>query len=64
MPLIQETAMNVEGHSPKDMQTGPAIRSDENTIKKHLDFLEKHQKNRALYLAISKSINPKFGNLR
>jgi predicted short-subunit dehydrogenase-like oxidoreductase (DUF2520 family) len=63
MPLIQETAKKIETNPPKDMQTGPAIRSDENTIKKHLEFLEKNPEYRSFYLAFSKSINPKFGNL-
>jgi len=64
MPLIKETARNIERSSPKDMQTGPAIRNDESTVKKHLQFLEKHPEYRTLYLAISKSINAKFGNLK
>ena len=63
-PLIRETANNIESSSPKDVQTGPAVRNDENTIKKHLQFLEKHPEYRTLYLVLSKSINAKFGNLK
>jgi len=62
-PLIQETARKIQNDSPSNVQTGPAIRGDENTLKKHLAFLEKHPQYRSLYLAFSKSINPKFGNL-
>ncbi len=62
-PLILETAAKLKHHSPTENQTGPAIRSDENTIKRHLEFLEKFPEYRALYLAFSKSINPKFGHL-
>jgi predicted short-subunit dehydrogenase-like oxidoreductase (DUF2520 family) len=38
-PLILETANKVMTLSPKEAQTGPAIRNDKQTIAKHLDFL-------------------------
>lgn len=41
-PIILETALKVQQHSPAEMQTGPAIRKDENTIERHLQLLE-HQ---------------------
>jgi predicted short-subunit dehydrogenase-like oxidoreductase (DUF2520 family) len=62
IPLIQETARKIEWDAPQNLQTGPAIRDDENTIQKHLNYLEKHPDYRKLYLAFSKSINPKFGD--
>ena len=39
-PLIAETAEKIRENAPKDMQTGPAVRGDEATIDRHLDFLE------------------------
>jgi hypothetical protein len=38
-PLIQETANKVMTLSPKEAQTGPAIRNDIKTIQSHLDLL-------------------------
>ena len=39
-PLIQETAHKITERSPREAQTGPALRNDTKTITKHLDFLE------------------------
>ena len=38
-PIISETAEKIKNHIPKDVQTGPAIRNDQITINKHLQFL-------------------------
>ena len=38
-PLIQETASKITELSPKEAQTGPAIRKDTKTIEKHIEFL-------------------------
>lgn len=38
-PLIAETADKIRYLSPKEAQTGPAIRFDEKTIQKHEEFL-------------------------
>lgn len=40
LPLIDETASKVHTLTPKDAQTGPAIRYDKNVIEKHLDMLD------------------------
>lgn len=40
LPLINETASKVKELSPKDAQTGPAIRFDENIINNHLSLIE------------------------
>lgn len=54
-PLIQETANKVMILSPKDAQTGPAIRNDQQTIAGHLDFLlDENQKN--IYQTLTQSI--------
>lgn len=39
-PLIEETVNKIKTLSPSEAQTGPAIRFDEPTIKKHLEALE------------------------
>lgn len=54
-PLIQETANKVMTLSPKEAQTGPAIRNDKLTIASHLDFLlDENQKN--IYKTLTQSI--------
>lgn len=54
-PLIQETAHKISELSPKEAQTGPALRNDTITIEKHLDFLENPEfKN--LYQLLTQSI--------
>ena len=42
-PLILETAQKVQQHSPKKVQTGPAIRGDEKTIETHKKNLTSEQ---------------------
>ena len=39
-PLIQETAQKIRKLSPKEAQTGPALRNDSKTIEKHINFIE------------------------
>lgn len=54
-PLILETANKVMTLSPKQAQTGPAIRNDKQTIASHLDFLlDENQKN--IYKTLTQSI--------
>lgn len=55
-PLIQQTALKIEYLTPKDAQTGPAIRDDEETINKHLEILKSSPKYGELYRIISKQI--------
>ncbi len=55
-PLIYETAQKVQELNPFDAQTGPAVRYDENIIRKHLEALESNPSTRELYKLISKSI--------
>ena len=56
MPLIQETVLKIEEQSPLDMQTGPARRNDQKTIKKHLQYLQKFPEYAQLYALLTKSI--------
>jgi len=55
LPLIDETAAKVHVMSPKQAQTGPAVRYDENVIHKHLAMLEEPGM-RDLYQMLSQSI--------
>ncbi|TDD97501.1 Rossmann-like and DUF2520 domain-containing protein [Flavobacterium cellulosilyticum] len=54
-PLILETANKVLSLSPKDAQTGPAIRNDKHTIEAHLDFLT-NENQATLYKLLTQSI--------
>ncbi len=54
-PLIQETAQKVLNLSPKEAQTGPALRNDTLTIEKHINFL-KNPAYKALYITLTESI--------
>jgi len=38
-PLIYQTVRKIEGCSPRDAQTGPAVRNDEKTIARHREML-------------------------
>jgi predicted short-subunit dehydrogenase-like oxidoreductase (DUF2520 family) len=55
-PLIRETAEKVQSFMPSDVQTGPAVRGDEETMRKHLEFLTEHPELGALYRELSQSI--------
>ena len=57
LPLIDETARKVHELKPKEAQTGPAIRYDEQVIDKHLHMLEHDESMRELYELISRSIH-------
>lgn len=55
-PLILETAKKVQTASPKDVQTGPAIRNDEQTLKKHEELLLKQPELLNIYQTLNESI--------
>lgn len=57
LPLIDETAAKAHVMSPRQAQTGPAVRYDENVIGKHLEALSGHPEWQELYEKISKSIH-------
>lgn len=54
-PLMQETVMKALAQNPKDVQTGPAKRKDQQTIEQHLNMLQ-DPKLKELYLWFTKSI--------
>lgn len=53
-PLIKETASKIVELSPKNAQTGPAIRNDTKTINNHLNLLSENQQR--IYKILTKSI--------
>jgi predicted short-subunit dehydrogenase-like oxidoreductase (DUF2520 family) len=56
-PLIAETARKAQHSNPKEVQTGPAIRNDQATIHKHLEFLSSATPQlQALYETLSQHI--------
>lgn len=56
LPLIDETASKIHTLPPAQAQTGPAVRYDENVIRKHLTMLEDPDL-KAIYQLLSKSIH-------
>ena len=58
-PLILETANQDHAYFPADVQTGPAVRKDIQTLDKHLRLLHNYPKLRTTYLRLTDSImNP------
>jgi len=57
LPLIDETARKVHGLHPREAQTGPAVRRDENVMNKHLEMLAEEPELKELYEKISCSIS-------
>ena len=55
LPLIDETARKVHELSPREAQTGPAVRYDENVIKSQSNMLEGRMKE--IYDIMSESIH-------
>lgn len=55
-PLIEKTAKAALSSTPKDVQTGPAARNDNQTIQKHLDFLKGNIERERLYRILTEEI--------
>ena len=60
-PLILETAEKVQTLNPNKAQTGPAVRKDENTISKHLDWIQ-NEDLKKIYSTLTKAIKNTNGN--
>lgn len=54
-PLIEETAKKIKSLSPSEAQTGPAVRNDQKTIEKHINFLT-NENQKEIYKILTKSI--------
>jgi predicted short-subunit dehydrogenase-like oxidoreductase (DUF2520 family) len=61
-PLIEETAAKATALGPRKAQTGPAVRNDENVIKKHLELLSCSPELQHLYRLLTDSIRQKTGS--
>ncbi|TXD84770.1 DUF2520 domain-containing protein [Subsaximicrobium wynnwilliamsii] len=59
-PLILETAQKVQELSPYRAQTGPAIRNDKKTIKRHLKLLTNEQ-HKTIYKLMTQAIKQTHG---
>lgn len=57
LPLIDETANKVHSLSPKDAQTGPAVRYDENIIRRQAEILKENHMFKQIYECMSLSIH-------
>ncbi len=56
-PLIEETcAKALDSKNPASVQTGPAVRNDQNTMQKHLQYIEDDDTKTEIYKLISKDI--------
>ncbi|WP_460218544.1 Rossmann-like and DUF2520 domain-containing protein [Psychroserpens sp. MEBiC05023] len=59
-PLILETALKVQDHSPYKSQTGPAKRNDKKTIKRHIKLLD-NEHHKDIYKLLTASIKHTHG---
>ncbi len=57
LPLIDETARKVHQLSPREAQTGPAVRYDENVMEKQIRLLAHHPELQEIYEKMSQSIH-------
>jgi len=55
-PLIQNTIDKLQLGIPKEMQTGPAMRNDQETIKNHIELLQDHKFLQSIYQQVTDSI--------
>lgn len=58
-PLIMQTAERITDYSPADAQTGPALRNDTVTIRKHLQLLKAYPGLHHLYKVFTEAIRQK-----
>ncbi len=62
LPLIKETAEKVETVHPREAQTGPAARRDENVMDAQKALLSDNPQLQQLYDIMSKSISDTLNN--
>jgi predicted short-subunit dehydrogenase-like oxidoreductase (DUF2520 family) len=56
LPIIEQTFDRIKNDSPKNLQTGPAIRHDSTTIEEHIALLSNHPHWQKVYEAVTDSI--------
>ena len=59
-PLLSETVNRIQTLSPSAVQTGPAIRNDQETIKKHLGMLSENPELQKIYKILTRSIQDHY----
>jgi len=64
LPLIRETADRLGRNAPGDVQTGPAVRGDRNTIARHMDLIDNYQEIKELYALFTNLIERHYGHER
>jgi predicted short-subunit dehydrogenase-like oxidoreductase (DUF2520 family) len=60
LPLLSETVNRIKDFSPAEVQTGPAIRNDLETINKHLEMLAENPDLQKIYRLFSQSIGKHY----
>ena len=56
LPLVDETAQKIHELAPKDAQTGPAVRGDQNVLQMQAAMLAENSAVKQIYEALSKDI--------
>jgi hypothetical protein len=64
VPILQQTFERIHSASPFDVQTGPAKRGDDVTIRKHMDMLQSHPEWQTIYQAVTSSIENMYRTAR
>jgi len=62
LPIIRETAARLDHYPPREVQTGPAIRGDAETMRRHLEQLAGYPQSQALYELFSAQIAAYYRN--
>ncbi len=60
-PLLEETIAKATARDPFEVQTGPAVRGDEQVLQAHLQMLQAHPRYQELYEQLSRSIQAQAG---
>jgi predicted short-subunit dehydrogenase-like oxidoreductase (DUF2520 family) len=60
LPLIDETAAKVHSLSPREAQTGPAVRYDENVLRAQMQLLSGQPRHARIYELMSQSIHQSY----
>ena len=59
-PLISETASRLDKHKAKNVQTGPSVRGDKESVLSHIQMLEQYPAFQSLYKQFDESIRKMY----
>jgi len=62
MPILQQTLYRINYKSPAELQTGPAVRRDDETVAKHLKLLADTPERQRIYRAVTQSIEDMYNS--